>query len=415
VFRRRIAAAVGLVGIALSVAAPGRAIAAGAADPGSSCASPAPGSPGQTPWAQLRLAPQQAWSRTRGDDVTVAVIDSGVDAKVPALAGHVAAGVDVTTGKSGADSDCLGHGTAMAAIIAAQPRKDSRFVGMAPGAIVLPIRVTIASTAAQPAHVRTAIEVAVSAGAAVIMVGVPIDVTDRGLAAAISGAVNHNVVIVVAARAGGPDDALGSAPSTMDSSINGALRVGAIGADDRIVGSYPAGAVDVLAPGAGIVSLGANGSGEIHGSGSDFAVSFVAGLAALVRARFPELSATDTVRQIEQTADHMGTALPDARFGWGTINTAAAVGGDPVAESPRSVEPVGEPDHWLLRVALLVIVWISAAAGVIALTRRQRANNPEPDRDTRDQGGGRSAPEPPGRYVPDRQGQPVRGRHVQAR
>ena len=87
-----------------------------------------------TPWPQLRLAPDQAWPISRGSGVTVAVIGSGVDASVPALAGRVSAGADLVSGKPGGNSDCLGHGTAMAGIVAAQPRVGSDLVGIAPEA-----------------------------------------------------------------------------------------------------------------------------------------------------------------------------------------------------------------------------------------------------------------------------------------
>jgi subtilisin family serine protease len=264
--------------------------------------------------------------------------------------------------------------------------------------MVLPIRVTTGAPTAPPKQIGTAIDVAVSAGATVIMIGLPINLTESGLAAAISATVSHNVVVIVAAQAAEPDDQLASASSTVDSSIPGVLRVGAIAADDELVGSYLAGAVDVLAPGAGIVSLGANGSGEIEGSGNDFAVPFVAGLAALVRARFPELSATQTVRQIEATADHMGAALPDPRYGWGIINPAAAVNGDAVTEPAMKVEPAVESAHWPLRIALLALVWTGAIAGIGLLWRRQHHAT--------------ATPLPRQQYVSDRQGRPVRDRHV---
>jgi subtilisin family serine protease len=339
------------------------------------------------PWAQLRLAPQKAWSFSRGDGVTVAIIDSGVDATVPALAGHVTAGIDVTTGSS-ADSDSVGHGTAMAAIIVAQPCKASLFVGVAPGAVVLPIRVTVDDVAAQTAHIVTAIDVAVTGGAAVIMVGQPISLLDPAVAAAVSAAVSRDVVMVVTARAAGPGDQLGSESSTLDDALPGVLRVGAVAADEQLVGAYPPGAVDVLAPGAGVVSLGANSSGEIHGSGSDFAVAFVAGLAALVRSRFPELSAADTVRHIEKTADHVGTATPDPRYGWGIINPLVAVSGDAIPTPTGTAGPTGGSAHWPLRIALLVIVWTGTAVGIGVLNRRHR--------------------------TPSQPRGPVRGRHVLA-
>jgi subtilisin family serine protease len=370
--------ATGLVGLALGIATQEPAWATSAPGNQSSCSSATPAAAQtETPWAQLRLAPQQAWSHTRGKGITVAVIDSGVDATVPALAGRVAQGVDVVTGKNGADSDCLGHGTAMAAIVAAQPVGGTRFVGMAPGVMVMPIRVTVGGSTPLE-QLGTAIDIAVSAGVAVIMIGQPINVADAALAAAISGAVDHDVVVVVSAQAAGADDQAAADPPTTDSAIPGVLRVGAIAADDKLVGSYPAGAVDVLAPGAGIVSLGANGSGEIQGSGSDFAVPFVVGVVALVRARFPELSAPDAVRQVEHTADHAGMAMPDARFAWGVVNPGAAVSANAVS-APSAGQPSHDSAFWPVRIALVVIVWAGATAGIVVPARRRRARRRQRD------------------------------------
>lgn len=100
-------------------------------------AAPKPAGPGQagkcsataasstrSDWAQLRLAPDQAWPQSRGMGQLVAVIDSGVDGSLQQLTGHVAVGVDVVNGKGRGDTDCLGSGTAMAALIVAQPRPE---------------------------------------------------------------------------------------------------------------------------------------------------------------------------------------------------------------------------------------------------------------------------------------------------
>jgi subtilisin family serine protease len=279
------------------------------------CAAAAQNTLAKIPWAQLRLAPDQAWPLSRGRGVTVAIVDSGVDATAPALAGRVSTGVDVPAGKGQGNTDCLGHGTAMAGIIVAQPRPGSGFVGIAPEATIMPIRVDLARGAPNPAQVATAFQVAVSAGASVIAVPGPLDLSDPVVGKAADDAVAHNVVLVVAGDPTGRN--LTAKP--------GVLRVGAVAADDRLTAMYPPGSVDVLAPGDGVVSLSANGSGEIEGSGTDFAVPFVAGLAALVRSASPQLSAQITTGHIESTADRRSGTSPDPAYGWGVINLTAAV------------------------------------------------------------------------------------------
>ncbi len=86
-------------------------------------------------------------------------------------------------------------------------------------------------------------------------------------------------------------------PSRQD----GVVRVGAVAADDRLAGEYVPGAVDVLAPGVNVLTTGEGG--EIEATGTDFAVPFVAGLAALIRAAEPELSPAAVAQRVMNSAD----------------------------------------------------------------------------------------------------------------
>jgi len=86
------------------------------------------------PWPQQQMAPERAWELTRGDGVTVAVVDTGVSADSGPLTGAVRDGVDVAPGSNGgdADDDCIGYGTFVAGLIAARPREGVGFAGVAP-------------------------------------------------------------------------------------------------------------------------------------------------------------------------------------------------------------------------------------------------------------------------------------------
>jgi hypothetical protein len=96
-------------------------------------------------------------------------------------------------------------------------------------------------------------------------------------------------------------------------------------ADDSLARQYPAGAVDVLAPGDAELSVAGSGSGQVEGSGTDY-VAFVAGLVTLVRSTSPAVSAADATHHIEATADrNPGVAAADAQYGWGVIDPVAAV------------------------------------------------------------------------------------------
>jgi membrane-anchored mycosin MYCP len=278
------------------------------------------GSQGQ--WAMLRVAPQHAWGYSRGAGVVVAVVDSGVDASVPGLARRVTAGVNVIAGTGGGNSDCLGSGTAMAGIIAGGTAAGSGPTGVAPAAVILPVRVAPTDAAVSAANQASAVEVAADRGAKVIALGRFIDPAVPAVAAAIRAAARHGVVVVAAApaRSAGAGPAYGGAAAPA-----GTIWVGAIGISGAAAAQYQPGTVDVVAPGADISSLGMTGTGGFTGSGTQYAVAFVAGEAALVRARYPRLSAAGVMLQVEATADQLGPAAPDATFGWGLIDPGAAV------------------------------------------------------------------------------------------
>ncbi|MBO4161825.1 S8 family serine peptidase [Micromonospora antibiotica] len=277
---------------------------------------------GGVPWAQLRLTPEVAWTRGRGANVTVAVIDSGVDGALPALDGRVRPGADATvdpTDGSRGDRDCTGHGTAMAGIVAASRQRGTDFVGLAPEATIVPVRIGRSAGTADSASLVTALRVATAAGAGVALIGASVDTTDKRVVAALRTAVARGTTVVVAARA-----ATAPAGTTLP---EGVLRVGAVGPDDRLAEVYRSGEVDVVAPGVDVVSLGI-GSGEVQGTGTDYAVAFVAGLVALVRASEPRLDAVAAAARVRATADGASTAAagrPDPWYGWGMINPAAAV------------------------------------------------------------------------------------------
>jgi membrane-anchored mycosin MYCP len=291
-------------------------------------AGPCAGTPGSTgnsqdQWAMPRVAPQQAWPYSRGAGVTVAIVDSGVDASLPQLAGRVTAG-GVIGGTGGGNTDCLGSGTAMAAIVAARSGAAVGTTGMAPDATIMPVRVAPTKAAAvSAADQARAVAMAVSAGAKVVALGGYINPALPTVAKAIELAASHDVVVVAEApaRSQGTAAAPGSVPAAP-----GVIRVGAINIDGSVTTNYQPDSVDVVAPGAAVAGLGVTGTGQLEGSGTQYAVAFVAGEAALVRARYPDLTAAQVVRQIEAAADPMDSAKPpDSAFGWGLIDPGKAV------------------------------------------------------------------------------------------
>ena len=338
-------------------------------------------------WAGRRLDAAQAWPRSRGRDQLVAIVDSGVDGSVRQLAGHVTTGNDLTSGGGRGDTDCRNTGTAMAGLIAAQPVKDGAVTGIAPDADVMPIRVVdktpVTSVAASTAGIRAA----VAAGASVIAVGSNVDLEQPEVTAAVNEAVDKGAVVV----AGAPLSSAGPAP--VGRFRDGVLRVGGVGRYGRPTVTYRSGSVDVVAPGVDVTSLGITGVGTFTGTGTRYAVAFVAGQAALIRSAYPHLSAAQVRNRILRTAEKMGSAGgPDARYGWGQIDLAASVT-QVLPEEGRAAEAAaaraqaGRTGGLGSRVALLAIAGLVAVVAMVLLGRRirrtvgagARANQPSPE------------------------------------
>ncbi|MFE5299935.1 type VII secretion-associated serine protease mycosin [Streptomyces sp. NPDC056632] len=399
----RWAAAIGAAALALAVLLQGPAVAAPALSPAAptpQCAPAAKQTVPDLPWPQARLELERVWAVTRGAGQIVAVIDSGVDASVPQLQGYVLRGADVIGNSGRGDTDCVGHGTFVAGIIAAQPKGALRFVGVAPEAKILPIRQTTDGRDGSANSMAKAIVTAVDAGAHVINISANSTGPSKALKEAVAYAVSKNVLIVAAVGNQNRDEGPGG--PAYPASYPDVLGVAAVGRDDQPASfSRQGGFVDIAAPGVDIISLGRAGPGYVLDQGTSFAAPFVAGAAALVRAYRPELTVRQIIRRLQSTADQPATTVPDPQVGWGIVNPFKAVtaivpgerptdrdgaGGDPekpvTAITPATVPPgdgatsaAGEQSD--SRVPLIIgigVVVALFALGVIAarsVTRRR--------------------------------------------
>lgn len=362
--------------------APGAATPATAAPPAANSSPPASPAPcagtsrdpntSDDQWATLRLAPDHAWPYSRGAGVMVAVVDSGVDASLPALTGRISQGTDIVSGSGRGDTDCLGSGTIMASIIAARSDQGGQVSGIAPEATILPVRLATTNRNPDPTDQAAAIQFAVTAGAKVIALGSYVRPTNSVVAAAIAQAASHDAVVVEGAPTGSPP-ANPAAPASV-------LRVGGVGIDGAPTDKYAPGTVDVVAPGSLVAGLGISGTGAVAATGSQYAVAFATGQAALIRARYPRLTADQVIRRIEATADRIGSTSPDPQYGWGLIDPgvsvtrvipdegrvappAAPVPGPGLAPGPRLA-------------AFVIIALVSLAAIILVMLRLRRIIQP---------------------------------------
>lgn len=299
------------------------------------------------PWPVRRYSPQRIWPVTRGQGVTVAVIDSGVDANHPQLRGRVDRGKDFLDHQTRGTIDCVGHGTGVASIIAAAPRTGVGFTGLAPGVRILPVRVSEVSAldsgqgqgdSVDAAGFADAIDYAVAQNVRVINLSVVYYRDDPLVRAAIANAVRHDVVVVAAAGNAHNSTAGAKDPVPYPAAYAGVLGVGAIDQNgvrdpESQVGPY----VDLAAAGLG-VTMAANQTGDYWvGQGTSFAAPLVAGAAALVRARYPDMTAEEVVKRLEATADPEPGGTRSDEYGYGEVDPYRAV--NEVTANSKAVRP----------------------------------------------------------------------------
>jgi hypothetical protein len=290
-----------------------------------SCVGASPVSATRPSWPVARLAPQSVWPLSRGAGVVVAVVDTGVSAAPPALAGAVLPGTDIVRGGP-ADTDCRGRGTALAGLVAGRPVSGTTMVGLAPAATILPVRITDEKGQIPASGLARGIRAATAGGAKVILVGTGLPTPDPELRAAVDDAVAHDIVVVapVAGRGGG--DVGAEQVVWYPAAFEPVLAVGGVSPQGLPTEPSPARAgVDLVAPSSGAVTAGPAG-GHYSVGGPAVAAAFVAATAALVRAYVPTLSQAQVCRRLRLTAERPPAGARAAvALGAGEVDPYAAV------------------------------------------------------------------------------------------
>lgn len=337
------------------------------------CFGTQPGGDGPTvPQPQRDMNLPAAWQFTKGAGQIVAVIDTGVS-RNPRLPGLIAGGDYV--GTSDGTDDCDVHGTAVAGIIAAAQVPGEGFSGVAPEAQIIGFRQSSslyqlegrskeqkegdnADGYGNVGTMAAAVRRAVDMNATVINISevacASNPLSDAALGAAVKYAYDRNVVVVAAAgnndnercKAGNPDvDPLHPtadpwtkvatyvSPAWYDDYV---LTVGSV-SNDGVPSSFTVAGpwVDVAAPGENYTSLDARGSGTAVGktddkggigafTGTSFATPLVSGTVALIRAKYPQLTAQQVMDRVKATA-HRPPGGWNPILGWGSVDPVAAL------------------------------------------------------------------------------------------
>ncbi|HEX3723128.1 MAG TPA: S8 family serine peptidase [Nitrolancea sp.] len=273
----------------------------------------------QQNWAATDDLPN-AWSIATGQPSTiVAVLDSGVQSDHPDLKGKVLPGYDFFDNKTDT-SDTVGHGTAVAGIIAARGNDGIGIAGVAWNVDILPVKVGNAD-GAPVSVIAQGVYYAVDHGASVINLSLGSDTPSATLEGAIQYAYSHNVVVVAAA--GNTPDAASFPASYADTiSVGAATNAG----DDIASFSSKISRVDLSAPGVSILTTywdSSDGDTWALVSGTSFATPMVTGTVALMHSVAPNL----TVEQIRSilTGTARKTLPADQGGGAGLLDSAAAL------------------------------------------------------------------------------------------
>ena len=399
--RRMLAAVVlaGALGVATSVPA---------------AAGPADSVRDQQQWVLGMLSVPAAWSLSEGANVTVAVIDSGVNPDVSDLDGAVATGSNFTDLSTPSTDPHWGqHGTWMASIIAGRGNGfDDGIIGVAPQAKILSVRVIPDMN--DPGYKKydqepekqiqdelaDGINQAVRDHAQVISMSIGYSAPSGTVRAALQSASEHGIVLVASAGNSGDNDEQhsrtgdhGWAPVSFPAEYPGVLSVGAVNMQQQPT-SFSSGnlSVKVAAPGEAVPAQGRNGL-YYTVNGTSPACALVAGVAALIKSKYPSITPAQVTEALTATAHQpLSGGGYNVLTGFGIVNADAALieAGKLTGERPAA-SPVSASSHFggglaaipaapvaprgpgpLVMSALLGVVSLAVAAGgLMALRRRQ--------------------------------------------
>jgi subtilisin family serine protease len=290
-----------------------------------------------------------AWTYATGAGVTVGVLDSGVDATHPDLAGQVLPGADFVDGSTDGRRDFVGHGTTVAGLIAGRNNDSGGVAGIAPDAKILPVRVLDKENKYDDATVVAGgLRWAVDHGAKVVNISLGGGARSDALADALSYAATHDVVVVactgnvtpgtnstevwypareagVVAVAGlnSAEGTGGTAAGSGTAAVPPAGAGGAAPANALWAGSLTGPPTVLTAPAVNLIGPRPGGYWKVQGT--SFAAPLVTATAALIRSKWPTLDAPDVINRLIRTARDLGPVGRDDQYGYGEVNPVAAL------------------------------------------------------------------------------------------
>lgn len=284
-------------------------------------------------WSLTKIGAPQAWDVTTGSsDITIAIVDSGIDLDHPDLSGKIILGYDYVNGDWIPDDD-FGHGTHVAGIAAAWTNNGQGVAGVSWGARLMALKVLDAGGYGTYANVASAVTYAADNGARIINLSLGGSSDSQTLRDAVIYAYNAGCVVVAATGNN-------NGPVLYPAKYAEAFAVASTDSTDQrysdpFNGSNYGPEVDIAAPGVNIYST-YRGSGYIYMTGTSMATPHVAGLAALIWSEYPSYTNDQVEGRIEMTALDLGANGWDQYYGHGRIDAHAALCTPDLGASPES-------------------------------------------------------------------------------
>ena len=299
----------------------------------------------QFQWNLRKILAEQAWDITTGSpDVIVAVLDTGIDASHPDLAGRLIPGYDFLNDSPNPDDDS-GHGTHNAGIIGASSNNSIGIAGMAWNVRIMPIKVLNANGEGPDSVIARGIIYAADHGAQVINMSFGSPVSSQILAEAIRYAWGKGALLV----AGAGNTAKTNNSMVYPAAVDPVLAVAATDENDEVADfSQHHPYVGISAPGVNIVSTYWRGSeyktAYLSAKGTSAAAPLVSGVAALIKSVNPSLTNSQMKQILLDTADDLGAPGKDEYYGTGRLNAyKALLVARLTAATPTPQTPVATP------------------------------------------------------------------------
>ena len=266
-------------------------------------------------WHLSKVGAPAAWDASQGAGITIAILDTGVDAAHPDLASRMVAGWNFFDNNANT-SDVYGHGTAVAGTAAAATGNSVGVASVAGQAKIMPVRIAGPDGYAYWSTVAQGLTYAADHGARVANISYGV----AGSASVQSSAQymkSKGGLVIVSAGNNGIDENI--APTTTMIAVSATDS-----ADARASWSSYGSFVAMSAPGAGIYTT-ERGGGYGAWNGTSFSSPVTAGVVALVMATNPALDSARVENILFSTAIDLGAAGRDSLYGHGRVNAAGAV------------------------------------------------------------------------------------------